>query len=101
MEDFQEALGGPAFPGGGPWGPAGLLHPPDLPVPERQDHNRAGKKEPTGRRPSRLCQPCATPSSNSSLEEAEQQIIVESTPVPAKAVSERKLVACDSAVLPS
>jgi hypothetical protein len=44
MEDFQEALGGPAFPGGGPWGPAGLLHPPDLPVPERQDHNRAGKK---------------------------------------------------------
>jgi hypothetical protein len=32
MEDFQEALGGPAFPGGpgGPWGPAGLLHPPDL-----------------------------------------------------------------------
>src|SRR5215471_17390658 len=30
-------------------------------------NSKAGKKESTGRRPSRLCQPCATPSSNSSL----------------------------------
>ena len=29
---------------------------------------RREKKESTGRRPSRLCQPCATPSSNSSLD---------------------------------
>jgi hypothetical protein len=29
---------------------------------------QGGKKESTGRRPSRLCQPCATPSSNSSLD---------------------------------
>src|SRR5215470_11189591 len=30
--------------------------------------SKAGKKESTGHRPSRRCQPCATPSSNSSLD---------------------------------
>jgi hypothetical protein len=31
-------------------------------------NSKAGKKESTDRRPSRLCQPCATPSSSSSLD---------------------------------
>jgi hypothetical protein len=31
-------------------------------------NSKAGKKESTGHHPSRLCQPCATPSSDSSLD---------------------------------
>src|SRR5215471_3567708 len=38
-----------------------------LPPASPARNSKAGKKESTGRRPSRLCQPCATPSSNSSL----------------------------------
>src|SRR6516165_9223540 len=39
-----------------------------LPPASPASNSKAGKKESTGRRPSRLCQPCATPSSNSSLD---------------------------------
>jgi SRSO17 transposase len=39
-----------------------------LPPASPPRNSKAGKKESTGRRPSRLCQPCATPSSNSSLD---------------------------------
>ena len=38
-----------------------------LPPASSPRNSKAGKKEPTGHRPSRLCQPCAMPSSNSSL----------------------------------
>src|SRR5512133_4237182 len=39
-----------------------------LPAASPPRNSKAGKKESTGRRRSRLCQPCATPSSNSSLD---------------------------------
>src|SRR6266446_5407847 len=39
-----------------------------LPPASPPRNSKAGKKESTGRRPSQLCQPCATPSSNSSLD---------------------------------
>src|SRR5215467_3021009 len=39
-----------------------------LPPASAPRNTKAGKKESTGHRPSRLCQPCATPSSDSSLD---------------------------------
>src|ERR671923_128848 len=39
-----------------------------LPPASPSRNSKAGKKESTDRRPSRLCHPCATPSSNSSLD---------------------------------